>query len=759
MNKRTTTTTGSRLCCVLAGLVLGLGFSPDAWARSRGEYFWNNDPGLGRGKTLKEEGTDSNGFSTFTLDAGEMNVGLNMLGLRAYEGGRWSHTQYHFVVLPSTPAVSWSGEYFWNEDPGVGKATPLPPTTAEAGGYLSLDIDASALEAGATHVLGLRMNAGGSWSQTQTYVVMVPADPAVAHWSGEYFWDEDPGIGKGTPLTIAPGTDGAVSFELPTAALAPGEHTLGLRTCAGRAWSQTSLSTVFVPYDYHSDVIAAEYFWGDDPGYGKGTPIELTAGAEVSIDNLSIDFPTETAAEYVLNFRARSEYGWSHTVTKVIPHLYVESIELSAEKDWIEPGETLALTATLTPADAFVSALTWSSDNTAVATVDAQGNVTGRGQGTANITATSTDGTNIVGTKAIRVLTAVKSLTIDPAELTLEVSRTARLTATATPADATNAAVTWAIDDATVARIDAEGNVTALKPGTATLTATAADGCGATAECALTVKVLSGDANGSGSLAVNDVVLTARAVVDDVDPKFVVEAVDFNADGLVRVGDLAQTVNAVLEWTAEPTHVIRRAAPLSGALEAAVSNGVMELNVAGITEFSGLQFDLLTPAGLEAEGAKLNAAAGEGHSLAQRRLSAGRSRVIAYGTDNFRSPGEAAFASIRLTAAPTLAAGEYELTLANVYASDREGNLYSLGTLSATIAYSPQSGINAAEAPGLTVRTEGRKVIIESPADTVVTLTDMHGISRRMEIHSGRTEFTLSTPGVYLINGHKIIIR
>ena len=48
---------------------------------------------------------------------------------------------------------------------------------------------------------------------------------------------------------------------------------------------------------------------------------------------------------------------------------------------------------------------------------------------------------------------------------------------------------------------------------------------------------------------------------------------------------------------------------------------------------------------------------------------------------------------------------------------------------------------------------------IVSPVDTVVTLTDMAGISRRIEIKAGTNTTTVERDGVYIIEDRKIIIR
>lgn len=83
--------------------------------------------------------------------------------------------------------------------------------------------------------------------------------------------------------------------------------------------------------------------------------------------------------------------------------------------------------------------------------------------------------------------TAVSSVTLSPATLILEVGETGTLSASITPTDAANKAVTWSSNDTSVASVSDAGLVTALKKGTATITVTSVDNNTKQATCALTV--------------------------------------------------------------------------------------------------------------------------------------------------------------------------------------------------------------------------------------------------------------------------------
>ncbi|HHY90389.1 MAG TPA: hypothetical protein GX503_01865, partial [Clostridiales bacterium] len=82
---------------------------------------------------------------------------------------------------------------------------------------------------------------------------------------------------------------------------------------------------------------------------------------------------------------------------------------------------------------------------------------------------------------------AVSAIRVEPKELILTVGETGKITATVEPEHATNKKVRWSSSDDKVVTVDANGKVTALASGTATITATTEDG-GKTATCMVTVR-------------------------------------------------------------------------------------------------------------------------------------------------------------------------------------------------------------------------------------------------------------------------------
>ena len=151
------------------------------------------------------------------------------------------------------------------------------------------------------------------------------------------------------------------------------------------------------------------------------------------------------------------------------------------QKDGITTGVdgVVALNVTTsTPAT-----LTWVSDNEAVATVDAQGRVTAKAVGTANITVSTLHGVEATCTVTVTNDTVTPSVTMDKTELNLVAGESDTLVITVSPSSET---AIYASSDETVATIDSTGKVTALKAGTATVTATLADGT--SVSCTVTVE-------------------------------------------------------------------------------------------------------------------------------------------------------------------------------------------------------------------------------------------------------------------------------
>ena len=139
--------------------------------------------------------------------------------------------------------------------------------------------------------------------------------------------------------------------------------------------------------------------------------------------------------------------------------------------------------------------ITWNSSDITKVTVDPKGNVTGVGLGEATVTASAVvNGESVAAScKVIVIPIPASEITLSADDLTLLVGTTDRLTATVEPDNTTFPDITWSSQNEDIAKVSADGTVTAIAAGSTTVTAT----CGeATATCTVTVK-------GTGGITVN----------------------------------------------------------------------------------------------------------------------------------------------------------------------------------------------------------------------------------------------------------------
>lgn len=165
-------------------------------------------------------------------------------------------------------------------------------------------------------------------------------------------------------------------------------------------------------------------------------------------------------------------------------------IKVTPDKVTVEKGQTANLNVTYLPADTTdEKAVTWKSENKNVATVDENGVVTAVAGGTTKVIATAKANNKITAVCEVKVPIHTESISLDKTEITdLRKGDTEKLTVFFKPANTEDSKeVKWTSSAADIAAVDANGTVKALKEGTATITATTADGKH-TASCTVTVK-------------------------------------------------------------------------------------------------------------------------------------------------------------------------------------------------------------------------------------------------------------------------------
>lgn len=236
---------------------------------------------------------------------------------------------------------------------------------------------------------------------------------------------------------------------------------------------------------------------------------------------------------------------------KAVP---VNSIQLSNTSAVIAIGETLQLSAIISPDNATVKTVNWSSINPNIASIDANGLVKAIAEGKTQIIATTTDGTNLSAICDLTVekqFVGISMIQIVPNSLSMTIGETAVLHIDITPIDATNKSIAWSSANPSVATITADGKVTAVSEGNAVIIASTKDGSYLSAVCSVTVS--------KGVVLVNQIILTPSSIAGHVGDTYTLEA-------LVQPDD---ATNKLLNWTSTDTNV------------AGVNNGIVTLIAEG----------------------------------------------------------------------------------------------------------------------------------------------------------------------------------
>ena len=311
----------------------------------------------------------------------------------------------------------------------------------------------------------LTLEAGNSSSLSLTISPANATDPAVA-------WDSsNPGV-----ATVAEGM---------VTAVAPG-------TAIITASCQTFTASCLVSVVQHANELTLNYTQltlelGDSEDIiatvspaSTTDPVIWTSSdpAIVSVDEYGI--VSALAVGQATITAACGQLSASCVVT--ITPVAVEKISLNASDITLNISESFALTTQIYPENASINNVVWKSSDPAVATVTESGVVKAVSAGVTTVTA-SID--NISAVCKITVLKPdPKAVVVNYSQLTLHATETFQLSATL-GGESGNYKFSWNSSDSSVASVDANGNVTALKPGVATITVSYE---GESATCEVTVE-------------------------------------------------------------------------------------------------------------------------------------------------------------------------------------------------------------------------------------------------------------------------------
>lgn len=371
------------------------------------EYYFDTDPGAGNGTVSVFAYADSVADTSLVVSTIGLDSGAHVLYVRyADSTGMWGIPQYVLFrvsggILPERQAPRIvRREYYIDADPGPGNGIVSTFAAADSVADTVMSISTTGLAVG-SHVLYMRYaDSSGRWGLPQSVLFNV-INPAVSAEvqaprlrKREYYIDTDPGPGNGIVTSIAYSDSVSETiFSIPTDTLSVGAHVLYIRYAdsAGR-WgiAQSAVfnivSTSVAAEVQSPKLISGEYYIDTDPGPGAGTPLPAFAMADSAVTELTIPTTGLATGYHRAYIRYKDSTGrWglpmSLPVDVCLPPIALSPISSAAG---MCQGSTITVSDTATGG-------TWSSSNTAVATINAAGVVTGLTAGTTVLTYTKTN--------------------------------------------------------------------------------------------------------------------------------------------------------------------------------------------------------------------------------------------------------------------------------------------------------------------------------------------------------------------------------
>lgn len=212
--------------------------------------------------------------------------------------------------------------------------------------------------------------------------------------------------------------------------------------------------------------------WSTDSINTSG--ISYTENQSVTLSKGSYEYKVTAGTTTSLDYKLKISYSKTFTNQEPLYYLTPSPTEYFIYKD-----EPLTLKVKAKPGSAVIPKITWSVNNTKIATINSSGKITAKKTGTVKVTAKFGDQKLSYEYRCIApTYTKLK-------DFSLYEDETKTLKVTVSPKGYPMSKITWKSSNTKVAKVSSSGKVTALKPGTATISATVN---GTTLKCKITVK-------------------------------------------------------------------------------------------------------------------------------------------------------------------------------------------------------------------------------------------------------------------------------
>lgn len=195
----------------------------------------------------------------------------------------------------------------------------------------------------------------------------------------------------------------------------------------------------------------------------------------------------------------------------------------------------------------------------------------------------------------------------------------------------------------------------------------------------------------------------------------------------------------------------------------------VDISLVNNVKFSAFQCDITIPSDgkyIDNDGKIVTPSSrfADTHQIVEKRLGDNKIRVIAYATDNapFNDDTSTLF-SFTITAQNPNQVSNNETTISNIIFSqvdntDSEPNCieHKFNDLSFSTTF---TGIDAPSIGETRIYAAGLNIIVISPIETTMTLTNAAGIATQLKVKAGKNTFNVPEPGVYIVGNTKVAVN
>lgn len=209
-------------------------------------------------------------------------------------------------------------EYFFDSDPGFGKGFSIPVTFQNSVIMAISIISCDNLTTGLHRIYFRVKDSTGKWSVPQSQIVIIQHNSATANniTESEYFFDQDPGCGKGNKMSVSEGKDITINTVENIQNVSTGLHRIYFRVKDDLGnWSIPQSQIVIVGTSNNATNISkidlAEYFFDTDPGIHNGFNLNIVSSDDLII-NANLPINALTPGIHTIYFRVHDDAGrWS----------------------------------------------------------------------------------------------------------------------------------------------------------------------------------------------------------------------------------------------------------------------------------------------------------------------------------------------------------------------------------------------------------------------------------------------------------------